>query len=157
MRHADKFMEIEKKFLIKELPSDLESYPHYEIEQAYLNRSPVLRIRKKGDAYIFTYKGEGMLAREEIEARLDVEAYAHLLEKADGKIITKTRYEIPYEKYLIELDVFAGHMAPLVMAEVEFASLDEADDFVPPAWFGEEVTLDARYHNVNMALGMEEV
>ncbi len=148
-------MEIEKKFLLKELPSDLESFPHYEIEQAYLNRSPVLRIRKKADAYFLTYKGEGMLAREEIEARLDAEAYAHLLAKVDGKVIIKTRYEIPYGKYLIELDVFAGHMAPLVMAEVEFPSIEEATTFEPPTWFGEEVTTDAHYHNVNMALGVE--
>ncbi len=46
-------MEIERKFLIKTLPSDLESYPSSHIEQAYLNEQPVLRIRKKkDDSYI---------------------------------------------------------------------------------------------------------
>ena len=79
-------MEIERKFLIKTLPSDLESYPSSHIEQAYLNEQPVLRIRKKDDTYILTYKSKGMLAREESEFSLTQEAYEHLRTKADGKI-----------------------------------------------------------------------
>ena len=38
------------------------------------------------------------------------------------------------------------------MAEVEFASIEEANAFLPPDWFGHDVTMDRRYHNVNMAL-----
>ena len=49
-------MEIERKFLIKTLPSDLESYPSSHIEQAYLNEQPVLRIRKKKTTLIFSHK-----------------------------------------------------------------------------------------------------
>lgn len=145
-------MEIERKFLIKTLPSDLESYPSSHIEQAYLNEQPVLRIRKKDDSYILTYKSKGMLAREESEFPLTQEAYEHLRTKADGKIICKTRYFIPLPPHTIELDVFEGDMAPLIMAEVEFASLEEADAFLPPKWFGTDVTMDPHYHNVNMAL-----
>ena len=57
-------MEIERKFLIKTLPSDLESYPSSHIEQAYLNEQPVLRIRKKDDSYILTYKSKGLHVRK---------------------------------------------------------------------------------------------
>ncbi len=145
-------MEIERKFLIKDLPKDLTSYPCSQIEQAYLNENPVLRIRRKDDAYILTYKSKGMMAREESEFPLTKEAYEHLRTKADGKIISKTRYFIPLAPHTIELDVFHGDMEPLIMAEVEFASIEEAKVFLPPDWFGQDVTMDRRYHNVNMAL-----
>lgn len=142
-------MEIERKFLIKNLP-DLSQYKFHEIEQGYLSVSPVVRIRKKDDKYILTYKGAGLMAREEIEAELTEESYYHLREKIDGNPITKTRYLIPLDPYTIELDVFKGHKEGLVMAEVEFPSIEEAESFVKPEWFGEEVTQDKRYHNSNM-------
>ena len=72
------------------------------------------------------------------------------MEKIDGHPITKRRYMIPYEPYTIELDIFEGHMKGLIMAEVEFPSVDEANSFTPPSWFGEDVTEDGRYHNSNM-------
>lgn len=145
-------MEIERKFLVKALP-DLSKYEYVDIEQGYLSTSPVVRIRKKNDKYILTYKGSGLMAREEIEAALTKEAYEHLLEKIDGYPITKRRYMIPYESYTIELDIFEGHMKDLIMAEVEFPSVEEADAFVAPEWFGEDVTSDRRYHNSNMIFG----
>ncbi len=144
-------MEIEKKFLIKDLP-DLSKYEYIDIEQGYLSTNPVIRIRKKNDKYVLTYKGSGLMVREEIEAALTKEAYYHLLEKIDGRPITKRRYLIPYESYTIELDVFSGHKEGLIMAEVEFPTVEEADSFTPPAWFGKEVTEDSRYHNSNMIM-----
>ena len=149
-------MEIEKKFLINKMPDNLESFVHSEIEQAYLCAAPVIRVRKKDEDYILTYKSRGMMIRQEEEFQLDKEAYLHLLKKADGRVITKTRYFIPYENWTIELDVFHGEMEPLVMAEVEFETEAEIAGFVPPKWFGADVTFDPRYHNVNMALGGNE-
>ena len=142
-------MEIERKFLIKKLP-DLSKYPYVEIEQGYLCTHPVVRIRRKNDKYILTYKGSGLLAHEEIEAALTKEGYDHLVTKVDGNLITKRRYLIPLSPYTIELDVFSGHMDGLIMAEVEFPSIDEANNFTAPDWFGEEVTNDRRYHNSEM-------
>ena len=151
-------MEIERKYLIKSMPLDLDKYNKKEIEQAYLNRSPVLRIRKSNDDYILTYKlkkselnVKGPIVNEEIEAALTKEAYEHLREKADGNIIVKTRYIIPYradkKKYKIELDVFHGKLEGLVFAEVEFESKEDADSFKKPDWFGEDVSSDRRYRN----------
>ena len=40
-------MEIERKFLIKNIPDNLDNNKSYEIEQAYLADSPVVRIRKR--------------------------------------------------------------------------------------------------------------
>ena len=159
-------MEIERKFLIKKLPDNLDSYPVHHIEQAYLNINPVVRVRKEDDDYYLTYKGKGMLAREEYNLYLNQESYYHLREKADGNIISKKRYLIPLnnpgfrEGYptppddyslTIELDVFDAPFAPLILAEVEFGSKEAAEAFVPPDWFGEDVTYRKEYHNSFMA------
>lgn len=147
-------MEIERKFLLKKLPEGLSAFPHEKIRQGYLNRKPVVRVREHGEHYTLTYKGEGLMAREEYNLPLDKESFLHLIEKADGRVIRKTRYRIPYQSYLIELDFFEDicidSTEPLVMAEVEFSSEEEARSFVPPDWFGQDVTDDPRYHNSNM-------
>ena len=140
-------MEIERKFLVKVLPEHLESFARHRIEQAYLCTDPVLRIRRKDERYILTYKGPGFLAREEHEFPLKEESYQQLLKKAEGTVISKWRYRIPYEAYVIELDVFDPPFAPLVLAEVEFSTEEEANLFEPPAWFGEDVTYDPSYTN----------
>ena len=59
-------MEIERKFTVKSLPPDYESYPFHHIEQAYLNTDPVVRVRKEDDRYYLTYKGKGMLPEQSI-------------------------------------------------------------------------------------------
>lgn len=143
-------MEIEKKYLISSLPDNLDSFDYVEIKQGYLSVSPVIRIRHKGDKAFLTYKGSGMMAREEIEKEIPVETFEHLVPKIDGRLIEKVRYKIPYDKYIIELDIFHGHKEGLIMAEVEFPSIEEADSFTPPSWFSKEVTLDRAYHNSNM-------
>ncbi|MBQ0059246.1 MAG: CYTH domain-containing protein [Lachnospiraceae bacterium] len=145
-------MEIERKYLITNPPADLESYPCEIIEQGYLNTNPVVRVRRLNDEYILTYKGKGLLAREEYNLPLTAEAYAHLIQKSDGYIISKKRYLIPLENDLtIELDRFVSPRQGLLMAEVEFPTEEAANAFVPPAWFGEEVTFDPNYHNSTMS------
>lgn len=146
-------MEIERKFLIHTLPENLETYPHKEIEQGYICTNPVVRIRRSDDSYILTCKGEGLMAREEFELPLSKESFEHLKTKTDGIFIEKTRYFIPLDKKLtIELDIFHGVHAPLVLAEVEFASIEEANTFLPPAWFGEDVTNSSKYHNSTLSI-----
>ena len=155
-------MEIERKYTIKTLPENLEQYPFHIIEQAYLNTNPVLRVRREDNEFYMTYKGQGMMAREEYNLPLNEESYYHLREKADGNIISKKRYLIPLrnpqfkeggnrppEDYTltIELDVFDPPFAPLILAEVEFGSKEAADTFLPPDWFLEDVTYDPSYHN----------
>jgi len=147
-------MEIERKFTIKELP-DLDSYAYKKLTQAYLNTDPVIRIRREDNEYVLTYKGKGLLAREEHNLPLNEESFYHLLPKADGLVISKTRYLIPYESYMIELDIFDGDLAPLIMAEVEFESEEDAHAFIPPTWFDQDVTQDKRYHNSNLSKGIK--
>ena len=145
-------MEIERKFLIKKLPDNLTSYKARKIEQAYLCTDPVVRVRRDNDDYYLTYKSKGMIVREEYNLPLTKEAYGHLLAKADGNIITKTRYEIPEKDNLtIELDVFEGKFDGLLLAEVEFASEEEALGYIPPEWFGVDVSNSTKYHNSTLS------
>ena len=145
-------MEIERKFTVKALPENLDSYPFHLIEQAYLNTDPVLRIRRQDDEYYLTYKGKGLMAREEYNLPLNEEAYRHLIQKADGIIISKKRYLIPLTGRLtIELDIFEGDLAPLKLAEVEFETKEEAESFLPPKWFGKDVTFSSDYHNSTLS------
>ena len=118
-------MEIERKYLIEKLPTDLSRYKHLQIEQGYLCREPVVRIRMENDDYYLTYKSKGFLIREEHNLPLTKEAYDHLYKKADGRMIRKKRYLIPIESNLkIELDIFEGDLDGLVLAEVEFSDVE---------------------------------
>lgn len=176
-------MEIEKKFLLTDMPKDLDSYKKKEIEQGYLNRKPVVRIRKSNGDYILTYKGkvkdennsDTTICNNEIEADLTEEAFRHLLTKIDGYVISKTRYIIPIgtcrqncpgldesdmdedgrpsadDELKIELDVFHGRLEGLKYAEVEFPTVEAAEHFAKPDWFGEDVSMDRRYRNGHLS------
>lgn len=140
--------EIERKFLVRELPQNLEDYDYHDMIQAYLCTNPVVRIRQEDDLYYLTYKGKGKMVREEYNLPLNQEAFEHLLPKTDGNMIKKRRYMIPIENGLkIELDIFKDTFDGLILAEVEFPDIETATSFIPPAWLGEDVTEDKKYHN----------
>ena len=156
-------MEIERKYLVRELSADLASYPHVEIEQGYLCTSPTLRIRRMGDSFILTVKevvassqlpvASGPIVNREEEFTLSREAYEALLPKCDGRTVSKTRYRIPLDGGLTaELDIFHGRHEGLQLVEVEFPDVDAANSFVPPAWFGRDVSADPRYRNSTLSL-----
>lgn len=147
-----KSYEIERKYLISQLPEQLEQYPFHEIEQGYLCTEPVVRIRREDDTYYLTYKSKGLMIREEANLPLTKEAYEHLRTKADGHLISKRRYLIPFASYTIELDVFRTPRPDLILAEVEFSTKEEAMNFMPPSWFGEEVTNSPLYQNSQLSV-----
>lgn len=146
-------MEIERKYLITNPPANYAQYPFHRIEQAYLCTEPVVRIRQEDDSYYLTYKSKGLLSREEYNLPLTKEAYCHLLTKADGNVLTKTRYLIPLENtgLTIELDVFEGNFAGLILAEVEFETETDAREFIAPEWFDEDVTFSGEYQNSRLS------
>ena len=146
-----KSYEIERKYLVKQVPENLASYPFHEIEQGYLCTEPVVRIRRQDEEYYLTYKSKGLMIREEYNLPLTEDAYFHLREKIDGRLISKRRYLIPLDPYTIELDVFHSPKDDLILAEVEFPSEEDALTFTPPDWFGEDVTNSSFYHNSRLS------
>ncbi len=145
-------MEIERKYLVKQLPDHLSDYPCHEIEQGYLSTEPVIRIRREDDTYYLTYKSKGLMVREEYNLPLTADSYAHLRGKIDGILICKTRCVIPFTDDLkIELDLFHQDYEGLYLAEVEFPTEEMARQFTPPSWFGEDVTFSQQYQNSTLS------
>lgn len=168
---GDESVEIERKYLVKRIPDNIESFSKLKIEQGYLCRNPVLRIRKSNEDYYLTYKARnkckaksenmaknssisatGAIVREEVELPLSKEAYDTLKGKIEGNMVYKTRCLIPIHGGLTaELDIFDGLLKGLMLVEVEFANVEEANRFLPPAWFGKDVSGDKRYSNSYMS------
>lgn len=143
-------MEIERKFLVKQIPNNLYRYIHNKIEQYYICFNPEIRIRKINDFYFLTIKSDGDILREEVEIPIDREIYEKLKCISNFGGIIKNRYLIPYEKYTCELDIY-DNIKELVVVEVEFNSLKEASNFIIPEWFGDEVTNKDEFKNKNLA------
>ncbi len=147
--------EIERKFLIKSLPKNLDWYQCEDIRQGYLSISEdgtEVRLRQKGEKYFKTVKSGSGKIRFELESEITKDQFNLLWQATAGKRIEKTRYEIPHENRIIELDVYHGNLNGLLSAEIEFSSEEDSNKFVAPEWMGEEITDDKRYKNQNLAL-----
>ena len=147
--------EIERKFLIKRLPDDLKRSRSLIIEQGYLATEPAgrqVRVRKTGRSASLTFKVRRGTHREEREIKLSPKQFAALWPGTAGRRLRKVRYEIPWKNVLIEIDIYRGRHAGLVVAEVEFPDRASARRFKAPWWLGREVTGEKRYSNVRLAL-----
>lgn len=138
--------EIERKFLVKCLP-DLRNVESFKIEQSYVSINPEIRIRRENDKYFYTKKGEGTLSRIEKNTIIDVSTYNNLKNKIKGNTIYKTRYKLPLDELVAELDIYEDYLEGLMVVEVEFSSLAEAYIFSAPYYFGEDITEDKRFKN----------
>ncbi len=141
--------EIERKFLVKgDFKAD--SFKATRITQGYLSSVPerTVRVRIKGDKGYITIKGKGNdsgASRYEWEKEIPVDEVKELLNLCEPGVIDKTRYLVKSGEHTFEVDEFYGENEGLVMAEVELK--DENENFVKPAWLGEEVTGDVKYYN----------
>ena len=145
-------MEVERKFLVRE-PPELDEAEADQIDQGYLaiGSDSEVRLRRKGDRLLLTAKRGSGLSREESEVELEHEAFERLWPLTDGRRLHKRRHVVPHGDLAIEVDVYAGDLDGLIVAEVEFDSEEAARGFEPPDWLGQEVTGDARYLNETLA------
>lgn len=145
--------EIERKFLVAALPPHVERYPCTRLRQGYLvaDAETSVRLRQEDDAFTLTVKRGRGLRRAEAEITLTPAQFEGLWPLTAGARLEKTRYRIPFGPHVIELDRYDGALAGLLTAEVEFPTEAAAEAFVPPAWFGTDVTGDARYLNLTLA------
>lgn len=148
-------VEIERKFLVAQLPETLGDFDHKTIRQGYMvigADGSEVRLRDKAGSYTLTVKSKGELSRGEWETPITEEQFTDLWGTTAGKRVEKTRYEIPYGEHTIELDIYEGDLAGLVSAEVEFSNEAAAAAFEAPSWFGDDVTADSSFKNQNLAL-----
>ena len=147
-------MEIERKFLVAERP-DLAAGERLEIEQGYLalagDGEAEVRLRRQADELLLTVKGGSGQSRLEEEIELDRGRFEALWPLTEGRRLVKTRHRIAHGRHTIELDVYAGELEGLLVAEVEFPDQASAEEFEPLDWFGDEVTGDRRYLNQTLA------
>ena len=146
--------EIERKFLVRELPGDLPSYRSSEISQGYLvslDNGLQVRLRQSGERYFLTFKRGTGNVREEREVELTAGQFDALWPATEAKRLVKTRYEIPFRDRIVEIDVYHGRHEGLIVAEVEFDDEEAAKTFEPPDWLGDDVTGDPRYSNQLLA------
>ena len=147
--------EIERKFLIERAPDGLDRWPADEVAQGYLSAvgdASEVRVRRRGDAHVLTVKRGQPPDREEVEVDLDAVAFAALWPLTDDDRVEKTRHRVHLAGDLVaEVDVYAGDLEGLLVAEVEFASPEQAAAFVAPDWFGPEVTDDPAYGDRRLA------
>lgn len=147
--------EIERKFLVDEEPPGLEDRERKEIEQGYLaiDAEAEVRIRRAGADCTLTVKRGAGESREEYEVAIEPSQAEVLWQACAGRQLRKRRYVVPLEDGLrAELDVYAGELAGLRVVEVEFRSAAHAAAFVPPPWFGRELTGDRRFANQALAV-----
>ncbi len=144
--------EIERKFLVATIPDELPE-PGMEIRQAYLTTEPTeVRVRSSdGEQHELTVKSLGGLTRTEVSLPLDSRQFDELWSLAQGTI-EKTRHQVEVEGGTAEVDVYSGTLEGLLVVEVEFPSEQDAASFLPPPWFGREVTTDGRFRNAALAM-----
>jgi adenylate cyclase len=145
--------EIERKFLVRDLPEELRNHPADHIRQGYLSLEPVeVRIRSRaGRPHELTVKSGDGMTRSEVNVPLTCEQFDELWPLV-GRSIEKERTVLQQGEWTVEVDLYAGKLDGLVVAEVEFGTEAEAHGFRPPAWFGVEVTSDPRFRNAALAL-----
>ncbi len=150
--------EIERKFLVKQMPPGLDPAQAAVIDQGYVvpgEGGVEVRLRRKGAKHELTIKRksrENHIEREEHNVPLTPEQWAELWPLTAGRRLRKDRYEIPYGELVIELDIYRGRNEGLAVAEVEFGSMAAAEGFAPAEWFGREVTGEAAYSNPLLAI-----
>ncbi|MGK7394841.1 MAG: CYTH domain-containing protein [Candidatus Cyclobacteriaceae bacterium M3_2C_046] len=147
--------EIERKFLIQQIPASVKLENGKKIRQGYVvvdESGNLVRVRQLGDQFYETVKSPGQLSRKEVEIELSRQQFEALWPLTEGKRVIKTRYYIPYQGKTIEYDDFEEELNGLKMAEVEFESEQESKSFKVPDWFGQEVTYDKQYKNNNLAI-----
>ena len=137
--------EIERKFLVKKLPENLNNFKKLHIRQAYISTNPTIRLRQQDDTYILTIKGCGTMKKIEYELPLTEEQFYNLWKKTEDNVIVKDN------NLIAELDIYDDFLKGFMNVEVEFSSTKEAILFDPPDWFGQEVTQNKKYSNASLS------
>jgi adenylate cyclase len=138
-----KTIEIEKKFLVKEMPElNVEPIQMIDVYLPEETNHAHLRARKQNDKYELTKKApiNKNNSYKMLEQTIDLtkEEFDFLYSKSKRKI-EKNRYKIPLGEVIIDLDVFEGNHKGLILAEVEFKDEETMKKFEKPVFFDKEV------------------
>ena len=144
-------VEIEHKYLVINDSYRQLATGKIEIKQGYLSRNPdrIVRIRTMGDKGFLTVKGRNKGDfRLEFEYEIPEADAKDIISLAEPGIVEKTRYIIPYDELIWEVDEFHGSLTGVIVAEVELP--EQGLTYVKPPFIGKEITGDPNYYNSNM-------
>ncbi|MFM1848486.1 MAG: hypothetical protein RL417_1960 [Pseudomonadota bacterium] len=145
-------LEIERRFLLEALPA-LSFQRVFEVEQGYLlfgEDGGEVRVRRADGAHTLTVKRGGGLARGETEIVLSAQQFEALWSETAGRRLSKRRHVAVLHGVTMEIDRYSGGLTQLILVEVEFETIEASAAFIPPDWFGREVTEDLRFRNKNL-------
>lgn len=147
-------VEIERKFIVVDDRWRHSAEAGVAFKQGYLcAEGPAsVRVRVEGDQANINIK-QAIIGTSRAEYEYPIalaDAREMLANLCIAPPVEKTRYRVPVQGHVWEIDVFAGANAGLVIAEIELATTDEA--FVKPDWLGREVSSERRYYNHALAL-----
>ena len=147
-------VEIERTWLVPgDAPLEL-AESSVDIRQGYLviTSETEVRVRAAGATRLLTVKTGRGLERGEVELPITIEQFDALWPATTAARVVKTRHTVRVGDHLGEVDIFADDLAGLVLVEVEFDSVDDAESFEPPGWFGRELTDTHGWNNASLAV-----
>lgn len=132
--------EIERKFLLTKLPKSLSPAP-IQYERYFLKITPSYeeRVQKKGDVYQREKKIVLSDTTRKTEKTTLSKQEFDTLKKTASKAIIRESYAF-LEDTRITIKIYRGDYEGLSRAEVEFLSEEEAKQFAPLEWMGQEIT-----------------
>jgi len=142
--------EIERKFLIaKSIPWDMGQQKLIKQGYILIEEDKHLRIRIIDNKAIIGLKYFGEQERDEYEYEIPLIDGLEILHKCSLKL-EKIRNTIsPLDNgYVVDIDTYPNG---LIVAEVEFKSVEDANNFTLIDWFGEEITGKREYSNITLA------
>lgn len=131
-------MEIERKFLVKELP-DLSGITPVHFERYYLSVSGGVeeRVQKTNDSYTIEKKvAVDELTRSTERKEISKEEFEEMKSRASKSILRDSYLIAPG----LSIKIYHGAYEGLIRAEVEFSSIDEANEYTPEPWMGKEIS-----------------
>jgi len=146
--------EIERVFLVKNLPKNLKSSKKILIKVGEFidaNTIDTLKIKQK-DKKFFLIKKDGNTIYNRTEHVISIKKEEfNVLWKVTIRKHEKIRYLYPLGKNICEIDFYQGILKGYVRLEVEFKSEKDMKRFVIPDWFGPDIT---RFnHDIHANLG----
>ncbi len=104
------------------------------------------RVRSRGNKTFLTLKDNGGLERNEYEVPISPELFKKYWSNNSLEKVEKRRLSVLYSGHILEIDFYS--FWDLVVAEIEFDSIKEAEGFKA---IGKEITSEVEYKNKNLA------
>jgi CYTH domain-containing protein len=154
--HAGKYarIELERRFLVARRPDAIAEDRGWRISDRYIE-STHLRLRRmepiKNGETIFKLGHKEMPSAQDFfrttitNIYLSADEYAVLTE-LEARELEKVRYHIEHDDCVFSVDVFDGHLAGLILAEIGFETAEEIQRSLDlPPWVIREVSDDLRF------------